>query len=102
MHDEDRMANDKLDEGIDGFSQGARRAREAARASASRATRAGPPPRPRASFFKVFDLDGDGFITREEWAGTEAVFDALDTDGDGRISPEEMAAGLGGAFRLVD
>ena len=49
-------------------------------------------------FFKVFDLDGDGFITREEWGGAAAVFAALDTDGDGRITPEEMAAGLGGAF----
>ena len=51
-------------------------------------------------FFKVFDLDGDGFITREEWGGASAVFEALDTDGDGKITPEEMAAGLGAAFVL--
>jgi transaldolase len=50
--------------------------------------------------FRVFDLDGDGFITREEWAGTDAVFDALDLNGDGRITPEEMGAGLGAAFLL--
>ena len=52
-------------------------------------------------FFKVYDLDGDGFITREEWGGSAAVFAALDTNGDGRISPEEMGAGLGGAFVLA-
>ena len=52
-------------------------------------------------FFKVYDLDGDGFITREEWAGSAAVFEALDNDGDGKVSPEEMAAGLGAAFHLA-
>jgi transaldolase len=51
-------------------------------------------------YFKVFDLDGDGYITREEWGGSQAVFAALDLDGDGRVSPEELGAGLGGAFVL--
>ena len=50
----------------------------------------------------VYDLDGDGAITREEWAGACAVFDALDVDGDGRVTPQELAAGLGGAFCLED
>ena len=48
----------------------------------------------------MYDLDGD--ITREEWAGTCAVFDAFDVDGDGRVTPQELAAGLGGAFCLED
>ena len=51
--------------------------------------------------FRAYDLDGDGFITREEWMGADAVFDALDSDHDGKITPEEMGAGLGAAFRLA-
>ena len=50
--------------------------------------------------FKIYDMDGDGFITREEWGGTDAVFDALDLDRDGRINPDELAAGLGATFHL--
>ncbi|MFM8297426.1 MAG: transaldolase, partial [Microcystis aeruginosa] len=50
----------------------------------------------------VYDHDGDGFITREEWAGTDAVFDAIDINHDGKISPDEIAVGLGAAFRLVE
>jgi len=48
------------------------------------------------------DNDGDGVITREEWGGATAVFDALDLDGDGRITADEVAAGLGAAFRLSE
>ena len=104
MHAADKMASDKLDEGIAGFHEGARRPREAAR----RAPRGsyGSPERATAKgeaaqkLFKVYDMDGDGFITREEWGGADAVFDALDLDRDGRITPEELAAGLGAAFRL--
>jgi transaldolase len=98
MHAEDQMASDKLQEGIDGFSKalvalekllGERLdALDGARASAAK------------ELFTVFDLDGDGFITREEWGGSQAVFAALDLDGDGRITPDEMAAGLGAAQLL--
>ena len=89
------MANEKLAEGIDGFTK-ALVALEAILvqkqlADSSNATR---------DLFKVFDLDGDGFITRSEWSGTDAVFQALDANGDGRITPEEMGTGLGAAFRL--
>ncbi len=94
-HSFDRMSNEKLAEGIDGFTK-ALVALEALlleklRTDSSNATR---------DLFRVFDLDGDGFITREEWAGTDAVFDALDLNADGRITPEELGAGLGAAFRL--
>ena len=101
MHSEDRMASEKLAEGIEGFTKALialekllaeRLARLEGQATVSRAAQ---------EVFQVYDLDGDGSITREEWAGTDAVFDALDTNGDGQISPEEMAAGLGAAFRLA-
>ncbi len=100
-HEADRMANDKLAEGIAGFSKaivalekllGERHHAMAGKAKAGQAAH---------DFFKAFDLDGDGFITREEWGGSHAVFMALDVDGDGKITPAEMAAGLGGAFVLA-
>jgi transaldolase len=100
-HAADRMATEKLDEGIAGFGKAIlaleklleeRHAAMKTRAAAGRAAR---------GFFEVYDFDGDGYITREEWGGSAAVFAALDTDGDGRITPEEMAAGLGSAHLLA-
>ncbi len=104
MHEQDRMAKDKLEEGIGGFSKAivalekVMAERAAVLSDGGRKDRAGKAAR---DFFQVYDLDGDGFVTREEWGGAQAVFDALDTNGDGKISPEEMAAGLGAAFRLA-
>lgn len=101
MHAQDSMANEKLAEGIQGFSKalealekllGERLARLEGEKTLGSAAQ---------TIFQVYDLDGDGIITREEWAGTDAVFDALDRDGDGQISPEELAAGVGAAFRLA-
>jgi transaldolase len=101
MHAKDRMANDKVDEGIKGFSKAIEALEkllsERYQASKGKA-KVGQAAR---DFFKIYDLDGDGVITREEWAGSSAVFQALDNDGDGRILPEEMAAGLGAAFHLA-
>ncbi len=100
MHDADHMAKDKLAEGIDGFSKAIEvlekllAERLAATTDHSRLGNAA------REFFRIYDLDGDGFVTREEWSGTRAVFDALDANGDGKISPEELAAGLGAAFVL--
>ena len=99
MHEKDAMAHDKLAEGIEGFSKalvalekhlGERLDRVIGETRGSAAK----------TLFTAYDLDGDGFITREEWGGADEVFDALDVDHDGRITPEEMAAGLGAAFRL--
>jgi len=99
-HEGDAMARDKLAEGITGFSNalvalekllGERHRAMQGKARAGQAAH---------DFFRAYDLDGDGFITREEWGGSQAVFAALDVDGDGRVTPDEMAAGLGAAQLL--
>ncbi|AFY79022.1 transaldolase [Pleurocapsa sp. PCC 7327] len=101
MHAEDRMASEKLAEGIAGFTKALevletlladRLARLEGQADICTTT---------ADLFRIYDLDGDGYITREEWAGTDVVFDALDVDRDGQITAEEMMAGLGAAVCLV-
>jgi len=101
MHAVDRMASEKLAEGIAGFTK----ALEALEALlADRLSKLeGDKLRSHVAedMFHLYDLDGDGFITREEWMGTDAVFDALDTNKDGKITPEEMGAGLGAALHLV-
>jgi transaldolase len=99
-HEADKMAKEKLDEGIQGFSKAivALEKLLEERHEALRGTkRVGQAAH---DFFKIYDLDGDGAITREEWGGSAAVFAALDSDGDGRVTPEELGAGLGGAFVL--
>jgi hypothetical protein len=49
--------------------------------------------------FNSIDLDQDGFITREEAAGTNLAdrFDQLDTNHDGKLSPFEVNAGSASA-----
>lgn len=97
----DAMAHEKLDEGIRGFSKAietleaqlAHRLAELEGASAF--THAAQ------EIFLLNDLDGDGCITREEWLGSDAVFDALDTDHDGRLAPEDVRGGLGAALAVA-
>ncbi|MBX7173862.1 MAG: hypothetical protein K1X72_23030 [Pyrinomonadaceae bacterium] len=36
------------------------------------------------------DLNGDGYISKEEWTRNEKAFDRIDTNKDGRLSKEEM------------
>jgi monovalent cation/proton antiporter MnhG/PhaG subunit len=98
---DDRMATEKLDEGIRGFCK-AIETLEAQLAHRLAELEGG------AAFghavqeiFLLNDLDGDGCITREEWLGSDAVFDALDTDKDGRLAPEDVRGGLGAALALV-
>ena len=97
----DAMATDKLDEGIRGFvkaietleAQLAHRLGELEGAAAF--THAAQ------EIFLLNDLDGDGCITREEWLGSDAVFDALDTDHDGRLVPADVRGGLGAPLALT-
>jgi transaldolase len=101
MHAADPMASAKLDEGIKGFSKALetleallanRLAQLESNAKISTAA---------ADLFQTYDLDGDGFITREEWMGSDAVFDAIDSDGDGKITPAEMGSGLGAIVQMA-
>ena len=100
MMADDAMASEKLDEGIRGFCK-AIETLEAQLAHRLAELEGG------AAFhhavqeiFLLNDLDGDGCITREEWLGSDAVFDALDTDRDGRLVPEDVRGGLGAPLAL--
>jgi transaldolase len=96
----DPMASEKLDEGIRGFTKAIealevqlahRLASIEGKAAFTHAVH---------EIFLLNDLDGDGCITREEWLGSDAVFDALDTDKDGRLAPEDVRGGLGAALAV--
>jgi len=99
MH-KDPMATEKLQEGITGFTRAietleaqlAHRLGEMEGASAFQHA--------AQEIFLLNDLDGDGCITREEWLGSDAVFDALDTDHDGRLLPADVRCGLGAALAI--
>jgi transaldolase len=95
MHSEDAMANEKLDEGIKGFSKALETLEQLLAERLNSLEQQQSLPHAIDEIFHIYDLDGDGFITREEWAGADVVFDALDTNHDGKITPEEMASGLG-------
>lgn len=98
MHEADKMASDKLAEGIAGFTKAIE---QLEKFLGERLDALGSPDRAKArsealsKLFHVYDMDGDGIITREEWGGSDAVFDAIDADHDGRIGVDELAAGLG-------
>lgn len=101
MHAEDKMASEKLAEGIQGFTKALETLEQLLKDRLSRLTAGEAVNTAAEDIFHAYDMDGDGFITREEWLGTDAVFDALDEDHDGKISPQEMNAGLGAVLQLA-
>ncbi|MDX2243244.1 MAG: transaldolase [Leptolyngbyaceae cyanobacterium bins.302] len=101
MHAADKMASEKLTEGIQGFTKALETLEQLLANRLSRLETGETVNHAAEDIFHAYDLDGDGFITREEWMGTDAVFDALDEDHDGKISPEEMSAGLGAVLELA-
>lgn len=101
MHAADRMASEKLTEGIHGFTKALESLEALLQKRLRQLEGCEVVNRTAEKLFQTYDLDGDGFITREEWMGTDMVFDALDTDGDGKITAEEMSVGLGAACQLV-
>ena len=101
MHAADRMASEKLAEGISGFTKALENLESLLADRLSKMGGADDLSHAAVGMFHIYDLDGDGFITREEWLGTDAVFDALDSNQDGKISPEEMGAGLGAVLHMA-
>ena len=99
---QDTMANDKLDEGIDGLHRRrSSRSRSCSRERSRRCTARRAPARPRASSSRSSTSTATASSPARSGAAPTAVFDALDVDGDGRITPEEMAAGLGARVRAA-
>lgn len=98
-HEVDEMAREKLSEGIAGFVRAAEQL-EALLAARTAELAAGRRSAAATAVFRAYDLDGDGFVTREEWSGSDAVFDAMDGDGDGRVSADELASALGAPCTL--
>lgn len=101
MHVADRMASEKLDEGIKGFTKALETLETLLANRLARLESGETLGHAAEDIFHVYDLDGDGFITREEWMGTDAVFDALDVNRDGKITAEEMGAGLGAVLQVA-
>jgi transaldolase len=99
MH-KDPMATEKLQEGITGFSRAIETLEAQLAHRLGELEGAGAFQHAAHEIFLLNDLDGDGCITREEWLGSDAVFDALDTDHDGRLTPADVRGGLGAALAI--
>lgn len=100
MMQKDPMATEKLQEGITGFSRAIETLEAQLAHRLGELEGAGAFQHAAQEIFLLNDLDGDGCITREEWLGSDAVFDALDTDHDGRLMPADVRGGLGAALAI--
>jgi transaldolase len=101
MHAEDRMSSEKLEEGIQGFTKALETLEMLLTDRLARLESGNRLNETTEELFLAFDLNGDGFITRDEWMGSDAVFDALDDNHDGKVSAEEMSAGLGAVLQVA-
>ena len=97
----DAMATEKLDEGIRGFSKAIETLEAQLAHRLGELEGANAFQHAAHEIFLLNDLDGDGCITREEWLGSDAVFDALDTDHDGRLLPADVRGGLGATLVMA-
>ena len=101
MMAEDRMATDKLSEGIKGFSKAIETLEQQLAHRLAQIEGGSAFSHAVQEIFMLNDFNGDGCITRDEWLGSDAVFDALDQDLDGRLTPDDVRLGFGGALSLT-
>lgn len=73
----------------------ARVAQENAVREDGRRGRAEPADPSLPDWFRRMDRNKDATVSRQEFVGTDAQFQAIDTDGDGAISPAEARAADG-------
>ncbi len=98
---QDRMASDKLGEGIKGFSKAIETLEQQLAHRLAELEGGAAFSHAVQEIFLLNDFNGDGCITRDEWLGSDAVFDALDRDHDGRLTPEDVRQGFGAALALT-
>ena len=98
---EDRMATDKLGEGIKGFSKAIETLEQQLAHRLAEVEGGAAFGHAVQEIFLLNDFNGYGCITRDEWLGSDAVFDALDQDHDGRLTPDDVRLGFGAALSLT-
>ena len=98
---EDRMATDKLGEGIKGFSKAIETLEHQLAHRLAEIEGGVAFTHAVQEIFLLNDFNGDGCITRDEWLGSDSVFDALDLDHDGRLTQEDVRRGFGAALALT-